>query len=304
MGLLALSVLSFGIASCVSDPPEPLAAADAHTPASGNLSPESSTALLSRQLDYHTVELLNSTVHVITVPANSDFRIGVIASETLALLPVQAEQVGAKAAINAGFFDPKNGLTTSFVTVNGAIAADPRNNDRLIGNPDLEAYLPAILNRSEFRIYRCAERQQYDIVFHSAAVPTNCILEAAVGAGPQLLPTMTGYEEGFMADNAAGNRVRDVLGSQTANARSAVGLKADGTVVLAMASQLAIADVPTGATLSEMADVLASLDVVKALNLDGGSSSGLYVEGKTYFGRLDNAGVTIQRPIKSMLYVY
>lgn len=73
------------------------------------------------------------------------------------------------------------------------------------------------------------------------------------------------------------------------NARSAVGIKPDGTVVLAIATQLP--DVASsGLTLPEMADFLAGLGVETALNLDGGSSTGLYFEGATYLGRLDEVG--------------
>lgn len=181
--------------------------------------------------------------------------------------------------------------------------ADPRQNPRLIENPDLQTILPAILNRSEFRIYNCADGVEYDIATHGAPIPAPCTLVDVVGAGPQLLPALTGYEEGFMADNNAGERVRDALGSQWPNARSAVGLKADGTVVLAIATQLRDADRATGLTLAQMAEFLASLGVTKALNLDGGSSTALYFDGHTDFGKLDAEGAPIERPIKSVLVV-
>ena len=66
------------------------------------------------------------------------------------------------------FFDPQNGLTTSSVLLDGAIVADPQQNPRLMENPDLQAYLPAILDRSEFRIYACGDEVLYDIVKRSA----------------------------------------------------------------------------------------------------------------------------------------
>ena len=106
----------------------------------------------------------------------------------------------------------------------------------------------------------------------------------------------------FFADNDAGQRGRDALGSQMLNARSAVGLKLDGTVVLAIATQLPEV-ASRGLTLPDMANLLDSLGVESALNLDGGSSTGLYFEGVTYFGRLDETGEPIERPIKSILLV-
>jgi len=255
-------------------------------------------------LSYETFNLPRSVVHVVTVPPDSGRKISVAISDELTTLPEIAQAKGAIAVINAGFFDPQNGLTTSYVTVDGAIVANPQQNDRLIQNPDLQPYLPVILNRSEFRIYDCLKGLQYDIVRHTAPTPQNCSLRDAVGAGPQLLPTMTGYEEGFLADNEAGERIRDALGSETANARSAIGIKADGTVVWAIASQVPDVDSPTGLTLAEMVAFLQDLGVQQALNLDGGSSSGLYVNGETYLGRIDASGQPIERPLKSVLLVH
>ena len=255
------------------------------------------------ELTYESYPLANAVVHTVTVPANSGWQIDVAVAESLTTLSDLATIQGAIAAINAGFFDPRNGLTTSFVTVNGDLVADPRQNAGLMENPDLQSYLPAILNRSEFRIYNCEGTVQYDITAHAAAVPPTCQMTAAVGAGPQLLPSQTGYAEGFLADNDAGEVVRDALGSRLPNARSAIGLKADGTVVLVIASQLPGADQATGLTLPEMADFLQTLGVEQALNLDGGSSSGLYFEGETDLGRVDATGEAIERPIKSILWV-
>ncbi|WP_239112718.1 phosphodiester glycosidase family protein [Halomicronema sp. CCY15110] len=260
-------------------------------------------AVLPAPVEHHTYALPGSVVQVVMVPPQSGHEVAVAWSGELATLSQQSQTAGAIAAINAGFFDPQNGLTTSYVMVDGAIVADPRQNPRLMENPDLQEVLPAILNRSELRIYDCEDGVQYDIATHAAPVPDRCTLAGAVGAGPQLLPTLTGYEEGFLADNDAGETVRDALGSQWPNARSAVGLKADGTVVLASATQRPETDQPTGLTLAQMADFLASLGVQKALNLDGGSSTGLYFNGQTYWGRLDSAGEPIERPIKSVLVV-
>lgn len=255
------------------------------------------------QVTYQVVERPTSQIHVVTVPPDAPQQVHVVSKGALATLPTLAQETSAIAAINAGFFDPQNGLTTSFVAMAGEVVADPRQNPRLMGNPQLQAFLPLILNRSEFRIYDCEGSSRYDITVREAAVPQGCELSEAVGAGPQLLPSMTGYAEGFLADNAAGEVVRDAIGSQSRNARSAVGLKADGTVILVMASQLPDVEQPSGLTLSEVADVLTDLEVTQALNLDGGSSSGLYFEGNTVFGRLDAAGQPIERPIKSILLV-
>jgi hypothetical protein len=123
----------------------------------------------------------------------------------------------AVAALNAGFFDPSNGLTTSYVTVDGTLVADPRQNQRLVGNPDLAPYMEQILNRSEFRRYDCGGTPRYAITLHQEPTPAGCTLVDAVGAGPQLLPQHTAEAEGFVDTSVT--PVRDALGSQAANAR-------------------------------------------------------------------------------------
>ena len=72
----------------------------------------------------HTVG--KAEVHVVTVPPGDARTLGVALPAALVLLPEQAAAVGAIAAINAGFFDPQNGLTASFVTLAGALVGDPR----------------------------------------------------------------------------------------------------------------------------------------------------------------------------------
>lgn len=304
-GLWLMAIGGWWLSGCYREQLQPPPTPPTHqaAPALTEQVTQSSAEASLPPVAHRTYELPTSVVQVVFVPPESDHALAVGLSDELDTLAHLAEVNGAIAAINAGFFDPQNGLTTSSVTVDGAIAADPHQNSRLIDNPDLQAYLPAILNRSEFRIYDCEDGMRYDITVHATAVPANCILESAVGAGPQLLPTMTGHEEGFLADNEMGETVRDALGSQSLNARSAVGLMADGTVVFAIATQLPDADVPTGLTLSEMADFLNSLGVQKALNLDGGSSTGLYFAEQIYLGRLSQDGEPIERPIKSILVV-
>ncbi|MEO0755826.1 MAG: phosphodiester glycosidase family protein [Cyanobacteria bacterium J06648_16] len=248
------------------------------------------------EVSFTAYDLPQATVYVVTVPTG--YRVEVAASDPLQTVEAFAD--GAIAVLNAGFFDPNNGKTTSHVMIDGAVVADPAENERLVNNPDLTAYLPQILNRSEFRRYDCTDGVRYDIVLHAAPVPEACTQVDAVGAGPQLLPEDTSEPEGFTARSADGELVRDAIGSQQRNARSAVGIKADGTVVLSMVAQ----KTPTsGLTLEELATFLDRLGVEQALNLDGGSSSALVFRGVAQYGRLSGAGDRIQRPVKSVLMV-
>ncbi|MGB3201453.1 MAG: phosphodiester glycosidase family protein [Nodosilinea sp.] len=266
-------------------------------------SPEATPAAPPMPPVYETVSLPAVTVHVVTIPDPVRYPVRVAVVDELARVDAIAAQVCEgegcmAAAINAGFFDPNNGLTTSHVVQDGALVADPSQNERLMGNPDLASYMDSILNRSEFRRYDCDGTPSYDIAFHSDPVPASCDLVDAVGAGPQLLPQDTSVEEGFV-DPVVG---RDALGSRSANARSAVGLTAEGGVVLAMAAQVPGVS-PSGVTMAEMAGLMGDRGVVKALNLDGGSSSTLIYQGTTHYGRLNAEGDRVQRPVKSILWV-
>ncbi len=253
-------------------------------------------------ITYQTHTLPDATLHVLTVPTDS-YEVAVELADGLASVREIGIQTGAIAVLNAGFFDPQNGQTTSYVITQGELVADPNQNQRLIGNPDLQPYLEQILNRSEFRRYQCGSETQYDIVAHKAPIPPACSLTEAVGAGPQLLPADTSAAEGFTTYNSEGQLIRDALGGQRRNARTAIGLTAAGEVILAMAAQQPQAPTDSGFSLGEMAAFMRSLGAVKALNLDGGSSSSLYYQGDLYLGRVNAAGDFVERPVRSALLV-
>jgi hypothetical protein len=220
----------------------------------------------------------------------------------LAQTTLTVEQVVAKtkaiAVMNAGFFDPINQKTTSTIAIDGQIVASPKDNERLVKNPKLVPYLSAILNRSEFRVYQCGAQVEYGIEFRSAPIPRGCLLSQAVGGGPQLLPKNTSQQEGFTA-YAKGDLIRDAIGGTQPNARSAIGLKPDGSVVWVMVAQTAAKR--SGMTLDELATFMKRIGVTSALNLDGGTSSSLYVQDKAIYGKRDEAGQPIKRAIKSAL---
>ncbi|EDX87259.1 hypothetical protein S7335_4966 [Synechococcus sp. PCC 7335] len=250
--------------------------------------------------------------HVVTQPPTVQLSIAV--AQELATIEAFAERTNADYIINGGFFDPHNGKTTSHLISQEQTVSDPADNERLINNSNLGQYMAQILNRSEFRVYRCRqasvvergglegslteEAVVYDITFHNAPPPDGCEIDTAIGAGPQLLPADTSWVEGFI-DYDDGILFRDAIGSRQPNARSAIGLYPDGAIALIMVEKSASS---IGMTLLELADFAKSLGITKLLNLDGGSSSALSVaERQTYFGLVDAADNPIRRPIKSVI---
>ena len=249
---------------------------------------------------YQRFTLPNSEIHTVKIPAESRFRVSIALSPQTDSIEQFAQSSAAIAVINGGFFDPKNEKTMSHVIENGKQIADPEKNERLTENPNLQPYLNQILNRSEFRRYQCGEKTQYAIVSHKTEVPSGCKLVDAIGGGPQLLPKLTSTEEGFV-DPMVG---RDSIGVQQRNARSAIGITRDGSVVLVMAAQKPEAPGNSGMSLPALATFMEQrLDVVQGMNLDGGSSSALFYQGEMFYGKVDKEGQPIQRSVKSVVTV-
>jgi hypothetical protein len=249
-------------------------------------------------------------VHTIIIPAHSRYIVKPALLEQLGTVEEFAQHYQAKAApqtriyavLNGGFFDPENRQSTSYVTLAGKRVADPRQNQRLMQNPNLVPYLDRILNRTELRRYTCGQTSQYEIVRHQEPPPTGCILVDALGGGPRLLPELTDVSEGFL-DRSNGVVIRDPLGSDQPNARSAIGITQDSSLIWMMVAQKPEAPLASGMSLPEVATLMKTLGAVKAMNLDGGSSASLYYQGKVFYGKVDTAGQPVKRSIKSVLLI-
>ena len=261
------------------------------------------TPTVRREPEYKTYQLAEAIAHTVLIPAQSQHSVIPAVTPGIATLKDFAEPYQAIAVINGGFFDPENQQSTSYVTLKQQLAADPKQNDRLINNPDLAPYLSKILNRSEFRQYQCGRSVSYDIVLHHDPVPPDCQLANALGAGPRLLPDLNLRPESFLETDPNGSIARDPIDQDRQSPRSAIGITADGSLLLVMVAQKPELPEASGMTLQELADFMKSLGVQKALNLDGGGSASLYYSGTTYYGKLDENGQAIERPVKSVLLV-
>ncbi len=254
---------------------------------------------LPKKIRYEQRTLAQSIAHIIFIPSDRQFLVTPAISQKVDTVEEFSHKYRAIAILNAGFFDPVNQKSTSYIILSGQIVADPKENERLVNNPKLKPYLNQIFNRAEFRRYSCGQITRYDIALHRESAPTGCQLIDAIGAGPSLLPQLTSVQEGFV-DHSNG---RDALGSNQLNARTAVGITQDGTIVLVMVSQKPSAPTDSGISLPALADFMKTLGVQKAMNLDGGSSSSLYYKGKTFYGKINSQGNVVKRPVKSVLLV-
>jgi exopolysaccharide biosynthesis protein len=106
--------------------------------------------------------------------------------------------------------------------------------------------------------------------------------EAAIGVGPKLVT------DGQVDIDFARDGFDDPKITSTANTRSFVGVDGTGKLMLGTLS---------AATVEDMAHALVQLGLSEAMNMDGGASSGLYVEGsmKRTPGRLLSNALVVKR---------
>jgi hypothetical protein len=286
-GLLCLGLMGLGLASC-RETRSPILSSPSVQP-----SPKALTI-------YQVYELPHSRVHTLRIPAQGKFEVSVAVSPNLRTVAESAAKNQAIAALNGGFFDGQNQKTTAYLSQNGQIVGNPQENERLTQNPKLKPYLSRIFNRSEFRRYQCGTISRYAIAAHTAPIPEGCELQDALGGGPRLLPAITATEEGFWAENQ-GKVIRDAIALKQRNARTAIGIMPSGDLLWVMAAQKKELGQNSGLSLPELADFMRSQGVQEALNLDGGSSSGMYYQGKIFLGKLTAKGEPVVRSIKSVL---
>jgi hypothetical protein len=253
-------------------------------------------------IQYNFYALPQSLVHTLLIPARSRFSVVPALSDQVDTLAGFAQKHQAIAALNGGFFDPENQKSTSYVVRQGKLVADPRLNERLMNNLNLTPYLDKILDRTEFRRYLCGKEIRYDITRHSQPPLIGCQLGDVLGGGPRLLPDLTSVQEGFV-DSFKGEVIRDPLGSSQPNARTAVGITRNGSILWVMVAQKPEAPTTSGMSFQALAAFMKALGVEKAMNLDGGSSSSLYYNGKTLYGKVDDKGNSVRRPVKSVLLI-
>lgn len=229
-----------------------------------------------------------SLVHVVSTDTTKTWDIHPVISESTAPTTELAKPGPTYAAVNGGYFNLSDGKSASYVVINSDTVADPTTNPALVNNPKLKPHLEKIFNRSEFRVLRDNNFEpKYTICPHNEPIPEGFGIDSSLQAGPQLLPTVTDEEEAFVRKDADGNTV-DSIGARRNAARTAVGIRPDGTVVfVAVAGKPQDSSSP-GMTLRDLSALMKQLGCVQALNLDGGNSTTMFVYPKS-----DSYGVTV-----------
>jgi hypothetical protein len=189
---------------------------------------------------------------------------------------------GCRVAVNGGYFDWNTGKSASVYVRDGQLlGVDERNINRgngMLGNP-----ARALLGFENGTWGMRWARSNEGVVF-SFGQPTNpweiptggsvWTLNNAVGGGPMLavdgVKRITADEELF--DAASG------VSPNGKHARTAVGLDGSGHLYLLVVDGRR--SDATGATMNDLADMLITLGATQAMNLDGGGSTTLVVDGE------------------------
>ena len=118
-------------------------------------------------------------------------------------------------------------------------------------------------------------------------------LNWAVGGGPVLVKDGAIFISNNEEKKFAGKAIADH------HPRTAMGYTKDGQLIL-LAVQGRMKNIAVGTTLTETAQILIDLGAVEAINLDGGGSSCLLVNGKETIKPSDPTG---QRPVPAVFFV-
>lgn len=202
---------------------------------------------------------------------------------------------GAKLTINAGYFDPENQKSISYVVMDSQTYEDPMLNENLLANPFLRKNLNKILNRTEFRIVECDHKiYKYEMVPHNSPVDFACDVKYAVQGGPLILPQLRLEEELFLVKD--GDKVvRESCSVLHKVARTVLGLKNGELHILIITDEHPM-------DMYEVKELCKKLGFERAMGLDGGSSTSMNYKDK--YNVISTKGDGAGRQLKSFILVY
>lgn len=204
------------------------------------------------------------------------------------------KESGARLTVNAGYFDPANKKTISYVTMESQTYEDPMMNENLLGNAFLRKNLNKILNRTEFRIVECDSKYKYEMVPHNTPIDFACDMKYAVQGGPLILPQLRLEEELFVVKD--GDKVvRESCSVLHKVARTILGIK-DGDLHILIITDEHPMD------MYEVQALCKELGFERAMGLDGGSSTSMNYLDK--YNVISTKGDGAGRELKSFILVY
>lgn len=235
----------------------------------------------------------NGIYHIVLKGEKIKKKIKVYASETLKTNKEIHKAANALLTINAGFFDPSNGKTISYVVMDGQTMEDPIMNENLLTNTFLNKNLNKILNRTEFRVVDCYGKLKYEIVPHNTKEDFECYVKEAVQGGPLILPELRLEEELFVVKD--GDKiVRESSSVLHKTSRTVLGLKNGELHILIITDENPM-------DMYEVQKLCKKLGFERAMGLDGGSSTSF--DYKNEISVISKKGDGAGRELKSFIYI-
>ena len=238
----------------------------------------------------------NGVYHIVLKGEKIKKRIKFVTSEDLVTNREAHVKSRATLTVNAGFFDPKNGKTISYIVTDRITSADPMFNNSLLTNPFFRKNMSKIINRSEFRVMQCGNKFEYAIVGHKAEVPFGCTLQTSAQGGPLILPELKMEEEGFVVRNDKGEVIREAASVLHKTSRTIIGIKGKDECHILIVTD----DNPMD--LYEVQELCNKYKLDRAMAFDGGSSTSLNYKNKLEV--ISTKGDGAGRMLKSFMLVY
>ncbi len=175
---------------------------------------------------------------------------------SLALTSILAKQNAALAAINGSFFDTKKGGAVDFIKINGTIFDTTRHNGKRLAEHQMSAL---VIRNNQMSIAKA--RDSVDFKWE-----TNINAPNVMVTGPLLI---WNGKRGPLSINAFNDNRHPRTCACVTHKNELILLTADGRTAEAQ-----------GLNLHELTTLMLELNCKTAVNLDGGGSTTLYLDGK------------------------
>ncbi len=196
-------------------------------------------------------------------------RIHFISSESLITNKEAHQRAKAKLTINAGYFDPNNEKSISYIVTDRNTVEDPLVNQSLLSSSILRRNIDKILNRTEFRVVECSDgKRHYEIVPHKSSVDFGCNIITSAQGGPLIYPQLRLEEEFFIVKDAEGNIIRESCSVLHKTSRTIIGIKNEDAQILIITDEHPM-------DLYEVQEYVKKLGWDRAMAFDGGSSTSM-----------------------------
>ena len=241
------------------------------------------------------IEYSNGIYHIVLKGQKIKKNIKFISSDSLITNKEAHQKTRSRLTVNAGYFDPENQKTISYIVTDRNTAEDPLLNESLLANPILRRNLDKIFNRTEFRIIECSDgKLHYEIVPHKSSVDFGCNIITSAQGGPLVYPQLRMEEEFFIVKDENGEIVRESCSVLHKTARTIIGLQGEDAHILIITDENPM-------NMYEVHEYVKSLGLDRAMAFDGGSSTSMNYLNQ--YNVISTKGDGAGRSLKSFMVV-